>query len=92
MEHYALHGGRRFFMYFTDVDGAAVDPTSPVMDIMKPGSINATADYSLVHASTGAYYKDITDFDEVGTWTITRRCSGGAMEDELFEVLDSRFP
>jgi hypothetical protein len=90
MTIYDVGDSVRLDVDFTDLDGAAADPTAISLVIRNPKGVRATYTYAGGHVTrtgTGAYYYDTTA-NEPGTWHYKWTGTGALVvgEQGRFEV------
>jgi hypothetical protein len=76
---------RRVSVAFTNILGAAADPTAVYLYVKKPGlgytTLTYGVDAAIVKPSTGNYYADL-DLDTVGQWLFEWAGTGAVTANE----------
>jgi hypothetical protein len=87
---YDVGDGIRATCAFTDLAGAAADPTAVTVKVKDPDG--AVTEPLASHAGTGSYYTDIT-FDAEGDWYVRFEGTGSviAATEVHLKVRDSAF-
>jgi len=86
---YDIGDGRRFTATYTDIDGAAADPTTVTVRIREPdGTVTAYVygtDAEVVKSTTGVYYVDWT-FNQTGRHQVRWEGAGDVTTAQQTEV------